>query len=95
MTKVIKRGGRRQAFSPSKIRTSVKKAAKEAGFPSKKAEKLMKDVADSVVNFCRKKRVVKTTDIRKSILRRLERRAKSVASVWRRHEKKKRKKKKR
>ncbi len=92
MTHVIKRGGGKQAFIPSKIRKSVKKAAREAGLSLKKAENLVKEVAESVINFCRKKRAVKTTDIRKSILRRLERRTRAVASAWRRHEKKKRKK---
>jgi len=91
MTHVIKRGGRRQAFSPSKIKKSIKSAAREAGFSPSKTQKLVKDVGGAVIAFFRKKRVVKTTDIRKSILRRLSTRAKSVISSWKRHERKKRK----
>jgi transcriptional regulator NrdR family protein len=91
MTQVIKRGGKRQAFSPSKIKNSIKAAAREAGLSRSKIEKLVKEVGDSVVAFYRKKRVVKSTILRKSILRRLERKAKSVASAWRRHEKKRKK----
>ncbi len=90
MTEVIKRGGKkRQAFSPSKIKGAITKAAKEAGLSPKKSEELAKEVGGGVVGFFGKKRVVKATDIRKSILRRLERRAKSVAAKWRSFERKK------
>ncbi len=89
MTQVIKRGGRKQAFMPSKIKKALKGAARESGFSSSKAEKLVKEVGEAVIAFFRKKRVVKTTDIRKSILNRLNTRAKSVASSWRRKERKK------
>ncbi len=92
MTHVIKRGGRRQSFSPSKIKNSIKKATREAGFSPSKTQKLVKDVGEAVIAFFRKKRVVKTTDIRKSILRRLSTKAKSVIPSWKRHERKKRKK---
>ncbi|MBU2104318.1 MAG: hypothetical protein KKF67_00880 [Nanoarchaeota archaeon] len=91
MTQVIKKGGKRQAFSPSKIRASIKAAAREARLPQTKAQKLVKEVGDSVISFYKKKRIVKSTAIRKSILGRLERKAKAVASAWRRHKKKKRK----
>lgn len=90
MTQVIKRGGkRRQAFSPSKIKDAIKKSAKEAGFSPKKIEELVKEVGNGVIAFFGKKKVVKAVDIRKSVLRRLERRSKSVASKWKQFEKRK------
>lgn len=90
MTHVIKRGGKgKQAFSPSKIRNSIKGAAKEAGFSPTKIEGLVKDVGNEVIDFFGKKRVVKSVDIRRSILGRLERRTKSVASAWKKFEKRK------
>jgi len=90
MTQVIKRGGkRRQIFSPSKIKKSIKGAAREAGFSASKAERVVNEVGDGVINFFKKKRVVKSVDIRKSILRRLNRRAKAVAAKWRKFEKRK------
>jgi transcriptional regulator NrdR family protein len=90
MTQVIKRGGkRRQAFNPSKIRTAIKKTAKEAGFSPSKVEETVKDVGEGVIGFFGKKKVVKSVDIRKSIIRRLERRAKVLASKWKQFEKKK------
>ncbi len=90
MTTVIKRGGqRKQSFSPSKIKSSIKGAVKEAGFSSKKVEETVKDVGNEVIGFFGKKRVVKSVDIRKSILGRLQRRSKAAASAWKRFERKK------
>ncbi|MCL5018308.1 MAG: ATP cone domain-containing protein [Candidatus Pacearchaeota archaeon] len=89
MTHVIKRGGRKQTFMPSKIKSAIKGAAKEAGFSSAKVEDLVKEVGNGVIDFFGKKRVVKAVDIRKSILGRLQRRAKSVASAWKKFERKK------
>lgn len=91
MTQVIKRGGlKRQSFSPAKIKKSIERSAKEAGFSKTKIEETVKKVGNSVVDFYKKKRVVKATAIRKSILGRLGRISKAVVSAWKRHEKKKR-----
>lgn len=89
MTQVIKRGGVRQKFMPEKIRRSVRKAATGAKVSQARTRELVSDVGNSVVDLFKKKRLVKTVDIRKSILGRLNRRMKSVASSWRRAEKKK------
>ncbi|MDD5012303.1 MAG: ATP cone domain-containing protein [Candidatus Nanoarchaeia archaeon] len=90
MTHVIKRGGqRKQAFSPSKIKKAIKGAVKEAGFSPRKTEEVVNEVGNEVVNFFGKKKVVKSVDIRKSILGRLERRSKSAAAAWKRFEKRK------
>ena len=92
MAKVIKRGGRRQNFIGAKIIRSVAKPAREAGLSPSGAKEAVNEVAKPVIDFYRKKRFVKTVDLRKSILRRLGRRKKSIASVWRRHERKKKRK---
>lgn len=90
MTQVIKRGGkRRQSFIPSKIKKSIKGAAREAGFSASKTERVVNEVGNGVINFFKKKKVVKSVDIRRSILRRLNRKAKKVAATWKRFEKKK------
>lgn len=90
MTNVIKRGGqKKEAFSPSKIKSAIKGAAKEAGFSPTKVEGIVKEVGNEVIGFFGKKRIVKAVDIRKSILGRLERRSKSAASAWKKFEKRK------
>jgi len=89
MTTVIKRGGRRQSFMPSKIKKALKGAAKEAGFSQSKIQALVNEVGNGVISFAKKKRVIKSVDIRKSILNRLNSRAKKVASAWKKFEKRK------
>lgn len=91
MVQVIKRGGRRQKFMPEKIRKSIRGAATRAKISQAKTRELVSDVGNSVIDFFKKKRLVKTVDIRKSILGRFNRRVKSVASAWKRSEKKKKK----
>ncbi|MEK6898104.1 MAG: ATP cone domain-containing protein [Nanoarchaeota archaeon] len=87
---VIKRGGRRQVFSGAKIRRVIQKSAREAGISSAKTKELVKSVGEGVIKYYKNKRTVRATQIRRAILGRLERTAKSVASAWRRYDKKKR-----
>lgn len=90
MTTVIKKGGKKkEAFNPTKIRNAVNAAAREVGLPPAKRAELVKEVADPAIAFFKTKKVVKTKDIRKSILRRLERRSKATASAWKKFNKKK------
>ena len=55
----------------------------------KKVKELVKEVTDPVISLAKTKRVVKTTNLRRSILGRLDRRAKSVSNAWRRFDKRK------
>ncbi|MBI4116758.1 hypothetical protein HY449_03380 [Candidatus Pacearchaeota archaeon] len=86
---VIKRNGKAQAFSGEKIKKAVEKAAKDAGISSLKRNELIQEVAVPVINLYKNKRAVKAVELRKSILKRLGRRAKSAVSAWRRYEKRK------
>lgn len=86
MTTVIKKRGKRQAFAPNKIRLAVARAAKEAGLSSAKIRVLVKEVAEPVISFYRKKKLIKAVDIRRALLGRLDRRAKAVSLSWRRYQ---------
>ncbi len=86
---VIKRDGKKQVFTAAKIKKAVEKAAKDAGISSLKRNKLIKEVAVPAINLYKGKRAVKSVELRKSILRRLGRKAKSVVSAWRRYESRK------
>ena len=88
MGSVIKRGGKRQAFSGSKIKRAAEKAARDAGISSLKRNELIKEVAEPVIKLYKNKKV-KSTILRKSILRRLGRKAKAAVSAWRRYENRK------
>ena len=91
MTQVIKRGGGRQKFMPEKIRKSIRKAATGSRISQAKTRDLVNDVGNSVIDLFKNKKIVKTVDLRKSILGRINRRVKSVASAWKKVEKKKKK----
>jgi len=52
---------------------------------------LVNEVGGAVIKVAQKKKLVKTIDLQKSILGRLNKKAKSVASAWKRAEKKKKK----
>ncbi len=88
MTTVIKKGGKTEAFSPAKLKSSVSKSAKDAKLTSAKIKKLVEEVAEPVIALCKKKKTVKAVDIRRSLLGRLDRRAKSVSLSWRRYQRK-------
>ena len=90
MGTVIKRSGRRQAFSATKIRRSVQRAAREARISTARTRELMRDVSDVVVKRYKGRKTVKTTDLRRAILGRLDRRVKYVSAVWRRYDRKRR-----
>jgi len=87
MVKVVKRGGAEEEFIPDKIRESVSKAAKEAGLAVDKIRVLVREIAEPVIQLFGKKEVVKTSELRKSLLGRLDRKAKKVSIAWRKHDK--------
>ena len=89
MGKVVKKGGKKgQAFSPAKVRKSIQKSAKDAKLSKAKTDALLKEVADPVISQYKKKRV-KSSDLRRSILGRLDRKSKKVASAWKKYDRKK------
>lgn len=92
MTQVIKRSGKRQAFSPLKIRRTLELAAKEAKLSPSLIKKLIKEVAEPLIAFIKKKKVIKAINIRKSLLARVDRRIKKVSYALRRFDIKKRRK---
>ena len=51
---------------------------------------LVSEVAEPVILLSKKKRLVKATDLRRSILGRLDRRSKATANAWRRFDRKRR-----
>ena len=91
MGQVIKRGGKKQAFSPKKIRDSVIGAAKEARLSPTKIKMLVDEVAGGVTDYYKNKRSVRSVVLRRSVLGRLDRRVKSAANAWRRFEKREKK----
>ena len=86
---VLKKGGKRQAFSTAKLRRAIERSAKDAKLKAPKAKKLVGEVVDPLVKVLKKKRVVRASALRKAMLGLIERRAKAVARAWRKFDKKK------
>lgn len=89
MGQVIKRSGKKQAFSSAKIRRAIDRAAREAGLSGGKRHELAQ-VAKHIIEKYMKRKLIKATEIRKSILRILDRRARGAAQAWRRFDRKRR-----
>jgi transcriptional regulator NrdR family protein len=91
MTNVIKRGGKTQKFSPSKIKSAVMGALREAKVPKPKRAKIVREVTGPVIKACKKKKTVKALAIRSLIVARLRKKSKEGAAAWIKYEKKHRK----
>ena len=89
MVIVLKRSGKKQAFSRAKLESGIRKALKEGRVTGKKASDITKEIADGVTKSIRRKRLVKAVKIREMTLGRLERRSKAAATAWKRYDKKK------
>ncbi len=91
MTSVIKRGGRTQKFSPSKIKNAVMGALREAKVPKPKRAKIVREVTGPVIRACRRRKTIKATAIRSLIVPRLRKKSKEAAAKWLSYERKHRK----
>lgn len=90
MAKVIKRDKRKQQFSRTKLEKSIEKAAKEAKISAARIKTIVKEISEGVYAHVRKKKLVKSTDLRRYVLGRLERRSKAATAAWRRFDRKRR-----
>lgn len=86
---VIKRSGKKQAFSIAKLKRAVEKAAKDAKLSAAKRKKLVAEVVSPLVKTLKRKKMIKASALRKVVLGRIGRRAKAVAAAWKRFDRKK------
>ena len=91
MTSVIKRNKHRQAFSQRKLARSIEKAVREAKLGTKRAKELAREIGTAISKSVRRKKSVRSTELRRMVFRRLESKARSAMSAWRRFERKRKK----
>jgi transcriptional regulator NrdR family protein len=89
MTKVIKRGGKKQAFNSSKLKKSVQKACRDAKLSSSTKKEVLNEVVIPTIAVIKKRKVIRSTDIRKLLLKKLGKHSKGAAKAWKSFEKKK------
>jgi len=93
MKHVIKRNKKKQTYTIKKLERAVEKAAKDAKISLKGRKKLIHEVAHTLHYKLKGRTSIKTTDLRRLILRRLDRRSKKTARAWRRHDNRKKRRK--
>lgn len=86
MTKVIKKGGRKEAFVGAKLKRSIQKSAKEAGLTASEAKALVSEVAGPIITKVRKRKFIKASELRRAVLGKLDKSAKKVAKAWRKYD---------
>ncbi len=91
MVNVIKRDGRKQAFSRSKLAKAIEKASKEAKVPAAKRRILQREVIAGVVASIGRRSTVKASEIRQRVLSTLQKKSKATVNAWKRYDAKKKK----
>lgn len=87
---VLKRSGKRERFSFTKLQKSIQRAASDTGLAVREKSRLVSEVAGSVQRSFRRARVIKAVELRRRVLRRLDGAARNVAQTWRRFDRKRR-----
>ena len=88
MATVIKRNKHRQKFSQQKLSRSIERAAREAGVSKNERKVFAREISAGIAKIVHKKRSVRSTQIRRMALRRLESRSKASVGAWQRHDRK-------
>jgi transcriptional regulator NrdR family protein len=83
---VFKRDGRQEEFQLTKLRTSLEKAARDAGYPADRIFEVVEDVSAYVLEAIRGLETVETQSMRTLILDRLEESHPEVAAAWRKYD---------
>ena len=84
---VQKREGYREEFQVEKLRKSIEKAAKEAGFPEDKVFQVVEEISSYVLESLKDFESVDTQSMRNLILNKLDELYPDVAEAWRRYDK--------
>lgn len=91
MTQVMKRGGRLQAFSPSKLKKAIAAAIRDAKVPRTARTKILREVANSVTKAVKKRKTIKATAISKLVATKLRAKSKEAAAKWVKYERRRHK----
>jgi transcriptional regulator NrdR family protein len=90
MAYVLKKGsGKKQVFSPAKLKKSIDGALKDADVKIEKRRQIIDEIVKPISEIVKKKKSISASDLRKSVLGRLETRSKKAVQKWKAFEKKK------
>ncbi len=83
---VQKRKGYKEEFQVEKLKRSIEKAAKEAGFPENKVFQVVEEISSYVLESVKDLESVDTQSIRDLILNKLDETYPEVAEAWRKYD---------
>jgi len=86
MTEIVKKSGKKEQFSPKKIRKSIAGAAQQADIPEERKEEVVYQVTGTVIPILESKEGIDTSEIKGIILGELDKVEPAVASSWRKYE---------
>jgi transcriptional regulator NrdR family protein len=83
---VQKRKGFIEDFQEEKLRNSIRKAAKDAGYPDDEIEKIVEEIASFALDSIKDLETVDTSSLRNLILGKLDELYPDVARAWREYD---------
>jgi transcriptional regulator NrdR family protein len=83
MTKVIKKGGKREKFNLEKIKKSLMSAIERTELPKKERDELIEKITKKVLEFVRGKEEIFTAEIEAKIILELEENCPEAVKLWR------------
>ncbi len=84
--KVIKRSGEEQEFQVEKLRTSLEKAAREAGYSEDEIFRIVEEISSFVMESVSDLETVDTQSMRTLILSELDKRYPEISEAWRNYD---------
>jgi len=86
---VVKANGKQEPFSSGKLLKSISKAMGDAKLTDKKAKVMAREICNHVAGRLKGKKDVHSSDLRKIVLAKLDKKAKKVSVAWKLFEKEK------
>lgn len=86
MTDVIKRNGMKEPLKPEKIKKSLEKVVRDAGFSPQEKRNIIEHASQDAIQMANNMDQIKTKQIRDVILNDLENNDNQVAKAWRIYE---------
>lgn len=80
LVEVIKKGGRRESFRIAKLARSIERASRDA------VKEVARVVSRSVQKSLRGKRAIRSSELRRRTLARLQKSYRAAAAAWRKYE---------
>lgn len=87
---VIKRGGKKEAFRPEKLKRSIRDAGKDAHLSAARIKRVVGKVSHAVLKSVAKRKTVTAVILKKKVLSQLDKIEPAAAKAWRKFDRQRR-----